>query len=546
MADTHSGGVAATLLCFNQDHVADARRVLEDAGATSVTTLSASEALAELRRGGLRDTELLGVAGSPPSDGIGYGLAPVVAMTAGPRRVTLVDASTGTARRMTGARFIARSAPAAVVQAGASGVAIGAQLALAKRLLSRPPAPAAAARSKPERVLYVRPLVGVPTTVGGSITHSHGVIRAMRELGLHVDPVTTDPAIAATAAEESPPPCEWRLVRVPTATRAMPASVALGGDLALLRAGRRAARNADLVYQRHARFSLAGALIARSTGRPLFLEYNGSEAVFEASYDATPLASQLAVCERAALAVATRVIVMSEVDRGNLVERGIADERIVTNPNGVEAERFARGGGPEIRRQLGVGADATLFGFVGSFGPWHGAPALAEAFSRVRATNPAARLMLVGDGPDRPEVERRLAAGGALDAALLVGKVAPHQVPAYLDACDVLVSPHVPMPNGVEFFGSPTKLFEYMAAGKAIAASRLGQIGAVLEHERTALLTTPADIASLTGALERLARDAALRERLGSAARREALEKHSWRANAERVSDAYRDWVERG
>jgi glycosyltransferase involved in cell wall biosynthesis len=154
--------------------------------------------------------------------------------------------------------------------------------------------------------------------------------------------------------------------------------------------------------------------------------------------------------------------------------------------------------------------------------------------------------MLVGDGPDRPEVERRLAAGGALDAALLVGKVAPHQVPAYLDACDVLVSPHVPMPNGVEFFGSPTKLFEYMAAGKAIAASRLGQIGAVLEHERTALLTTPADIASLTGALERLARDAALRARLGSAARREALEKHSWRANAERVSDAYRDWVERG
>jgi glycosyltransferase involved in cell wall biosynthesis len=547
MEDTRSGR-AATLLCFTQDHVADARRVLEEAGATSVTTLSASEALSELRRGGggLREAELLGVAGSPPSDGIGYGLAPLVAITARPRRVTLIDVSTRSVRRMTGARFIAESAAATVVQAGASGVAIAAQLALARRLLSRPPAPAPPARSTPARVLYVRPLVGVPTTVGGSITHSHGVIRAMRELGLLVDPVTTDPAIAATAAEESPPPCEWQLVRVPRATRAMPASVALGGDLALLRGGLRAARNADLVYQRHARFSLAGALIARSTGRPLFLEYNGSEAVFEASYDATPLASQLAVCEDAALAVATRVIVMSEVDRGNLVERGIPDERIVTNPNGVDAERFAQGGGPQIRRQLGVGDDETLFGFVGSFGPWHGAPALAEAFSRVRATNPAARLMLVGDGPDRPEVERSLAAGGALDAALLVGKVAPHHVPAYLDACDVLVSPHVPMPNGVEFFGSPTKLFEYMAAGKAIAASRLGQIGAVLEHERTALLTTPADVASLTAALERLAGDAALRERLGSAARREALEKHSWRANAERVSAAYRDWVERG
>src|SRR4051812_45768882 len=131
MEDTRSGGAAAMLLCFTQDHVADARRVLEDAGARSVTTLSASEALSELRRGGgvVRDADILGVTGSPPSDGIGYGIAPVVAMTARSRRVTLIDVSAGSARRMTGARFIAQSMPATMVQAGASGVAIGAQLA---------------------------------------------------------------------------------------------------------------------------------------------------------------------------------------------------------------------------------------------------------------------------------------------------------------------------------------------------------------------------------------------------------------------------------
>ena len=548
MNDAHGGGAAATLLCFTPDQVADARRVLEDSGATSVTVLSASEALGELRRGGgrLRHDKLLGVVGSPPRDGIGYGLAPVVAMTARSRRVTVIDVSAGTARRMTGARFIAQSAPATILQAGASTVAIAAQLALARRLLSGRPVPASPPRTEPERVLYVRPLVGVPSAVGGSITHSHGVIRAMRQSGLAVDPITTDPAIASTAAAESSSPCEWRLVSVPRATRAMPASVALGGDLALFGAGRRPARGADFIYQRHARFSLVGALLARSSGRPLFLEYNGSEAVFEASYDATPLASQLAVCEDAALAAATRIIVMSEVDRDNLVERGVTEDRIVTNPNGVDAEQFARGGGPGVRQQLGVRDDETLFGFVGSFGPWHGSPLLAEAFCRLRAGRPGARLMLVGDGPDRAEVESTLAAGGALDGALLVGKVPPREVPAYLDACDVLVSPHVPMPNGVEFFGSPTKLFEYMAAGKAIAASRLGQISEVLEHERTALLTTAGDVESLVAALERLAGDSALRERLGAAARQEAIEKHSWRANVERVRAAYRAWAELG
>jgi glycosyltransferase involved in cell wall biosynthesis len=547
--DGGAAGSAATLLCFTQDHIGEASRVLVDGGAGAVHALSASDALSALRRdrSGLQQAEQLGVVGSPPSDGIGYGLAPLVAAMTGPRRVTLVDASAKRARRMSGMRFIAEAAPTTISQVAGAGVAVAAQLALAKRLIANPPTPAPPHRAEPSEVLYIRPLVGIPTTVGGSITHSHGVIGAMRQAGLAVDPLTTDPGIAATAAAEVPAPCEWRVVRIPRATRAMPASLAMGGDLALASGSRGAATSADFIYQRHARFSLAGALIARLSGRPLFLEYNGSEAVFEASYDATPLAGQLALCEDAALAAATRIIVMSDVDRENLARRGIAEDRILTNPNGVDAERFAAGGGSALRQRLGVGSDEVLVGFVGSFGPWHGSPLLADAFARLRERHPNVRLLLVGDGPDRGEVERRLEAAGPAvrDGALLVGKVAPGEVPAHLDACDVLVSPHVPMPNGVEFFGSPTKLFEYMAAGKGIVASRLGQIGDVLEHERTALLTTPGDAAELVASMERLIADAPLLERLGAAARREALENHTWGANVERVLRSYREWARR-
>ncbi|HKQ52365.1 MAG TPA: glycosyltransferase, partial [Pyrinomonadaceae bacterium] len=98
--------------------------------------------------------------------------------------------------------------------------------------------------------------------------------------------------------------------------------------------------------------------------------------------------------------------------------------------------------------------------------------------------------------------------------------------------------------DGSEFFGSPTKLFEYMAMGKSIVASRLGQIGDVLAHEETALLVEPGDARQLSEAILRLVDAPELRERLGAAARREAVARHTWAHNARRVLDAYRSWAE--
>jgi glycosyltransferase involved in cell wall biosynthesis len=281
-------------------------------------------------------------------------------------------------------------------------------------------------------------------------------------------------------------------------------------------------------------------LLSRASGKPLFLEYNGSEQFFQETWQPTPLAGQLAACEAAALRAAARIIVVAEVERDNLVARGFEPERIVVAPNAVDASAFARGGGAAVRERHGLGADAVVAGFVGTFGPWHGAPRLADAFVRAAASTPSLRLLLVGDGDERPATERILADAGLSDRAAFAGSVAPADVPAYLDACDILCSPHVPLPDGRPFFGSPTKLFEYMAAGRAIVASRLGQIGEILEDGRTAVLVEPGDAAALAAALERLAGAPELRASLGSAARAEAIERHSWRANVERVLEGYR------
>jgi glycosyltransferase involved in cell wall biosynthesis len=167
---------------------------------------------------------------------------------------------------------------------------------------------------------------------------------------------------------------------------------------------------------------------------------------------------------------------------------------------------------------------------------------LAEAIKRIPATS-RIRFLLVGSGSLLGEVKESLAAAEADGHVILTGAVNHHEVPALLDACDILVSPHVPLADGTDFFGSPTKIFEYMAMGKGIVASRLGQIAEVLSHEQTALLVEPGDTEELTAAILQLAALPTLRQQMGTAARQVAIKHHTWTRNAQNVLDAYQTWL---
>src|SRR5262249_23717590 len=152
---------------------------------------------------------------------------------------------------------------------------------------------------------------------------------------------------------------------------------------------------------------------------------------------------------------------------------------------------------------------------------WHGAEVLARAFAKLIADDSMrarVRLLMIGDGARMSAVRKILAEAGALGSVVFTGLVPQERGPEYLAACDLLASPHVPNPDGSPFFGSPTKLFEYMAMGKGIVASNLDQIGEVLEHGRTAWLVPPGDVDGLAAGLARLVDDAGLRDALGVAA----------------------------
>jgi glycosyltransferase involved in cell wall biosynthesis len=153
------------------------------------------------------------------------------------------------------------------------------------------------------------------------------------------------------------------------------------------------------------------------------------------------------------------------------------------------------------------------------------------------------RFLMIGDGVKMPEVKSALDEAGVRDLVVLTGTIPQADGPQYLAACDILASPHVRNADGTPFFGSPTKLFEYMAMGKGIVASDLDQIGEVLEHGRAAKMVVPGDVDALADGLEALIESPELRKILGAEARRLAVERHAWRDHTRRIVDRLSELV---
>jgi len=213
-------------------------------------------------------------------------------------------------------------------------------------------------------------------------------------------------------------------------------------------------------------------------------------------------------------------------------------EKIVTVPLGADLELFDPTlEQPDVRAELGL-SDEPVIVFTGTFQPWHGLSNLIRAFSQVVLETPEARLVLVGDGAVRAELEIQARAAGLADKIIFTGSVPYQKVPAFVSMADAAVAPYPKL--ATELWFSPLKLYEYMAASKAIVASRVGQIVDVLEDGHSGLLVEPDDIQALSQALVKLLKDKSLRSKLGENARCAALAKHSWQAHTEKLEQIYR------
>jgi glycosyltransferase involved in cell wall biosynthesis len=373
---------------------------------------------------------------------------------------------------------------------------------------------------------------------GGSVGHTAGVLNHLQDflpppLFLTSDPL---PTVRADVETRVLPPgrANWDFPDLPRLAYNQRFTHRAGEILC----GRRLA----FLYQRYSLGNFSGVALARQFGVPLVVEYNGPEVWVTKNWGRRLPRRHEALAERIEwlnLRAADLVVVVSEPLREDLLARGLAGDRVLVNPNGVDPERYSPavdGTAVRVRHSL---EGQVVIGFIGTFGRWHGAEVLAEAFGRLLRERPEyrqrVRLLLIGDGVMMPEVRARLEQEGVGPECVCTGLVPQEQGPEHLAACDVLVSPHVPNPDGSKFFGSPTKLFEYMAMGRGIVASDLAQIGEVLRHDRTAWLVPPGEARVLANGLEVLVGDENRRRRLGAAARSEAVARYTWREHTRRI-----------
>jgi glycosyltransferase involved in cell wall biosynthesis len=230
------------------------------------------------------------------------------------------------------------------------------------------------------------------------------------------------------------------------------------------------------------------------------------------------------------------VAAISDAHRRTLTDGGWPEEKVVTAHSGVDLSRFERprSAVAGLRRALGAAA-RPLVVYAGSLYEGKGCEQVLLAAREI----PAAKFVCVG-GRDF-EVERLAARAASLGLSNveLTGRVPHAEVPSYLLAADVLVAPFTEDGRDVAGkvitpFASPLKLFEYMAAGRAVVASKVGAVPEVLSDEENALLVAPGVVSQLVGAVKRLLDDRALAERLGAAARSD-VRRYSWDERVARV-----------
>lgn len=299
--------------------------------------------------------------------------------------------------------------------------------------------------------------------------------------------------------------------------------------------------NPAFIYQRYSLGNYIGVILRNKYKIPYICEYNGSFTWMAKNWDNKELFHKklLNKIEILNLKAADLVVVVSEVMKNELIKRGIDEDKILINPNGVNPKLYSPLiDGSKVRNLYNIG-DKIVCGFIGTFGKWHGAEVLVESFGQFLLHNPSyvdkVLLLLIGDGVTMPLIKENICKYHIEKQCILTGLVPQEQGPQYLAACDILLSPHVPNPDGTPFFGSPTKLFEYMAMGKGIIASDIEQIGKILRHNYTSWMAKPGDINSLEAGLKKLIEDETLRRRLGFAAREEVCEKYTWQEHTRKI-----------
>jgi glycosyltransferase involved in cell wall biosynthesis len=218
---------------------------------------------------------------------------------------------------------------------------------------------------------------------------------------------------------------------------------------------------------------------------------------------------------------------LEEIVRG--IDMGVPSVLIENAPGSGDAP--VEGSGLSVRRTLGLDARTPMVLYTGTFEAYQGLDLLFGAMKEVVAARPDARLVLAGGRPDQvTAAARHAAAAGIAEVTIFAGQRPAEEIPAFLDAADVLVSPRSLGTN------TPLKIYQYLRSGRAIVATRLLTHTQVLDDD-VAVLTEATPVSFAAGILAAI-EDPDRARAIGGRARQLAETKYSYEAYLARTRQA--------
>lgn len=391
------------------------------------------------------------------------------------------------------------------------------------------------------RVAYASADFGIPVFGGkGASVHIQEMVNAFVDLGNHVSIVAPHPGqvpdgfratvrrVRTMAQEIS----EKDLFLAEQSDRIFKErrNIATGNavEAELLRL--HAEKPFDFIYERYSLWSAAGVRAARKLGIPLILEVNAPLLLEQKKYRKLVLAHEAEQIEHEVFTGADLIFAVSSEVRDYALSKGANPETTLEQANGVDLAKF-NPFGPVA--DIALDKTVPVVGFSGSLKPWHGLEDLIEAFGLLQDRSMPCQLLIVGDGPMQSWIDGYAKGSNLSHLIHLTGWMPHDRIPEFIRRMDIAVAPY---PNIDEFYFSPLKLFEYMACGRPVVASSIGQITEVIEHGRNGILHEPGNPTALAACLEALLTDEHGRQQLATAAVN-AMAGRSWADCAARVKE---------
>ncbi|MDU8943180.1 glycosyltransferase family 4 protein [Ovoidimarina sediminis] len=285
----------------------------------------------------------------------------------------------------------------------------------------------------------------------------------------------------------------------------------------------------DMIYERYSLWSAAGCRAGTALGVPVITEVNAPLVLEQAAFRTLVCEAEARAIEAEVFARSTALAAVSGQVREYVIRAGGEAARVHVTRNAVDTWNFRPDVPPADLPDVPDGA--FVIGFTGSLKMWHGVDTLLDAFRLFREREPRAHLLICGDGPKRGWIEGFVAGAELQKAVTLAGWVDHARLPAMIARMDVATAPY---PGSEAHYFSPLKLFEYLAMGRPVVASDIGQTSELLKGSAAAILLPPGDARALAESFAYLERNPEVCGRMAMASAAEGA-RHDWTDNAARV-----------